>query len=342
VEVNSDNHFQEAFEAFSERRIPEALELLDRAERAGYGRSQCGAYRWYCWMLSGNFEAAWQESDRIAADGHPDASRLWDGKPFAKKRVLIRCLHGYGDAIQFLRYASLIRETATRVIVQCHREMVTLLRGVKSVDQVISWQEAAWESPEEWDQQIEVMELPRAFRTTLESVPGRVPYLSIDAPWRSRSLVRNDGPKPRVALQWGSSTWNPARSLPLLAFLPVLSCPGLDFYTLQRGDQAAELATLPSDRPILDVSGDEIAAAAANLLNIDLLITVDTMLAHLAGALAKPVWLLLPFEADWRWMINRDDSPWYPTMKIFRQTSPGDWESPIRQVVAELQRLFAR
>ncbi len=339
---NGKADFQLALELFSERRIPAALELLFRAERAGYDPAECAAYRWSCWMLSGDFERAWRESDRIAALGRPDPNRFWDGRPFRGKRVLIRCLHGYGDAIQFIRYARLVKREASRVIVQTHPELVSLMRGIPYLDRVITWPDDSAEELD-WEQQIEVMELPRAFRTTLRTVPSEVPYLHIPAATTKRSRISSiSGKRPRIGLQWGASEWNPARSIPLSALSKVLRLSNFDFYSFQRGPVRAELNGIGRRFRIRDIGGNspEISRTAATLADIDLLISVDTMLAHLAGALAIPVWVLLPYEADWRWMLGRQDTPWYPTMRLFRQPAKGDWKTPVLEIATELLDLF--
>lgn len=287
-------------------------------------------------MLAGRFEEAWRESDSIGARGCPDPYRYWDGHSFKDKRVVIRCLHGFGDAIQFIRYAPFVRHDASHVIVQTHPELVSLLRGVPLVDDVITWSD---EGAVLWDQQVEVMELPRAFRTTLQTIPAEVPYLFVSPEQRKSSRITPwPGEKPRIGLQWGASEWNTARSIRLEQLLPILQFSKVEYYSFQRGAHRAQLEELSLDRLIKDVAGDspEIVEAAADLTNIDLLITVDTMLAHLAGALGKPVWVLLPWEADWRWMLDRRDTPWYPTATLFRQPSPGDWTSAVRQMTAEL------
>jgi hypothetical protein len=332
--------FQLALEALSKRSIPRALDLLNRAERRGHDPNQCAAQRWLCWMLLGRFENAWQESDRVTARGRPDPNRYWDGLPFTGKHVIIRCLHGYGDAIQFIRYARLVRREASRITVQTHPELVSLLSGVSFVDDVITWQGGTGEGAGSWEQQIEIMELPRAFRTKVDTIPNHVPYLRVppERLERRRVPARRAG-KPRVGLQWGASDWNAARSITLRELRPILDVAGLTFYSFQRGAAREELSGFDAGGRIYDVAGESpaIVEAAADLMNIDLLITVDTMLAHLAGALGKPVWVLLPYEADWRWMLGRRDSPWYPTMTLFRQTCPGDWTSPVRQLAAELR-----
>src|SRR5690348_12924477 len=167
-----------AADALARRDISAALRHIRQAERHGYHPDPCAACRWSCWMLLGRFASAWRESDRIARRGKPDPHRLWDGLPFDGKRVLIRCLHGYGDAIQFIRYTYPLRSRATRVIVQTHPELVSLFRSLPFTDEVITWESLAGPAPP-WDQQIELMELPRAHRTTLETIPREVPYLFV-------------------------------------------------------------------------------------------------------------------------------------------------------------------
>jgi hypothetical protein len=339
--MSGAREFRLASEAFRQRRILSAIELLWSAESSGYDPDECSALRWQCWMLAGEFENAWNESDRIAMRGRPDPHRFWDGEPFTGKRVIIRCLHGFGDAIQFSRFACLVRREAARVIVQTHPELVSLLRGGEGVDDVISWSE---EGSLEWDQQIEVMELPRAFRTTLDTIPCDVPYITVAAEQRKRCRIAPSwGERTRIGLQWGAGNWDCGRSIPLALLDPICRFPEFEYYSFQRGPHRRELDGFEPSAWIRDVSGTcpEIVEAAADLINIDLLITVDTMLAHLAGALGKSAWLLLPWDADWRWMLNRPDTPWYPTMRLFRQPAPGDWRSAVGQMTAELSR-FAR
>jgi hypothetical protein len=330
--------FLHARGALSARRVTEAYELLNEAELLGHNPDECAAQRWICCMLMGHLEGAWEESDRIQERGRQDPHRFWDGRPFSGRRVLIRCLHGFGDAIQFIRFAALIRHEADEVIAQTHPELVSLLGCAEGVDRVVTWSSDSSRDVTGWDQQIEVMELPRAFRLTLANIPNHVPYLHIQRVPAGRSKIGVTNDRMCVALQWGSSAYNPARSMHLSELVPILRMRHLNFYTFQRDEARSQLQSLPSSLSIEDIGGDspEILDTAQQLAEVDLLITVDTMLAHLGGALGKPVWLMLPFEADWRWMLDRADSPWYPTMRIFRQRSPGDWGTVVQEVASEL------
>jgi hypothetical protein len=290
-------------------------------------------------MLLGRFEEAWKESDAILARGLPDPNRLWDGLPFAGKRVVIRCLHGFGDAIQFLRYARIVREQAAHVAVQTHPQLVLLFQGAPFIDQATTWEDGPGLRHRDWDQQIEVMELPRAFRTTLTDIPNEIPYLFVDRRAAAGSpLAGRPRRRPRVGVLWEGGEWNPARNVPFPEILPVLSASDFEVYSFQRGEGREQLRASGLGDRICDLSGEGQDALyfAADLMHIDLLITVDTMAAHLAGALGRQVWVLLPFEADWRWMLDRADSPWYPTMRLFRQQKAGEWHAPVTQILREL------
>jgi hypothetical protein len=326
----------------SSRQIEGALAAFDLAERVGFDPDECSAGRWYCWMLLGNFELAWQESDAIESRGRPDPNRLWDGSGFNGKRVLLRCLHGYGDAIQFVRYASDIRQNAKYLIVQTHPEMVSLFRYAHAVDQVITWGADAEDQGVAYDHEIEIMELPRAFRTSVSTIPQVCPYIGVSPEKLERSYehVFETG-RLKVGFTWRSSSYDESRSIPLKQLLDVLLPMPIQLFSLQRGQARQELKCIECSR-IVDTAEHsmEIVDTATDLANLDLIVTVDTMVAHLAGALARPVWVLLPQKADWRWMLGRTDSPWYPTMRLFRQKAPGDWKSVCSQLSSELKRMM--
>ncbi|MCU1261175.1 MAG: repeat protein [Bryobacterales bacterium] len=330
--------FELGQEALAGRRIPKALDHFYRAQCAGHDSDACASARWDCWMLLGDFERAWMESDSITSRASVDPHRLWDGADFEGKRVIIRCLHGFGDAIQFIRYARLIRSSAVSLTVETHAELVSLLSNAPYIDRVVSWADGSSKHFTGWNQQIEVMELPQAFRTTLRTVPSDVPYLKVSAEAIERSNRLLGEAPTRVGLLWGSGDWNPARSVPVYEFAPIAGTPGISFFSFQRGPRRADLSVLREHGPVHDTAehSPDISDTAADLMNMDLLITVDTMAAHLAGALGKEVWLMLPFEADWRWMLDKSSTPWYPTMTLFRQSSPGDWRDVLRDISARL------
>lgn len=338
--MEGERLYTQASEQLQRMRVKRALRLFERAEQAQYDPDCCAAGRWDCHMLSGDFESAWRESDSIASRGNPDPHRFWDGQPFRDRRVLIRCLHGLGDTLQFIRYSPLIREQARTVTVEAQPTLKSLIEqaGIEQpriADRVITWGE-----PEpDWDQQIEINELPRVFRTTVRSIPNHVPYLIVP---RDGEIPVTNGRQLRIGLVWDSSSYNPERSVRLKDVAKLFAVPGASFFSLQAGPQRAELEPW-SDQVVNLYSGSPaVLPMAKTLKTLDLVISVDTMMAHLAGAMGRPVWTLLPYRCDWRWMTKRGDSPWYPTMRLFRQERPGDWGTVIRQVERALRILVTQ
>jgi len=238
--------------------------------------------------------------------------------------VLIRCYHGLGDTIQFIRYAPLVRRTAAEVIVWAQPRLMPLLEGAPGVDRALPLHDGAPEA--EYDVDIEVMELPYAFRTTVETIPNRVPYLT--APTTLLS-----GRRPRVGIAWRAGDWNHDRSIPFSDLLPLLDRHALSWYPLQFGRPAQE-----HHSRLNSIDTQTICRLASVIVSLDLVISIDSMPAHLSGALGVPVWTLLPSAADWRWMADREDSPWYPTMRLFRATD-GGWSSTIERISDALLEL---
>ncbi len=323
----------EAHQRLSQMRIAEALGLFHAAESAGENPDVCAAGRWTCYMLTGNYESAWLQSDKIEARGNPDPYRFWNGQTLAGKDILLRCLHGLGDTIQFIRYAPLIKAQARTLTVEAQPKLKRLLEKANIADEVITWGEK--EPP--WNQQIEVNELPRIFRTTLLSIPSNVPYLRFEQP--PPATGQNEGQPLRVGFAWAASDFNRARTVPLELLASLFGTPGALFFSVQAGSEFAQVQPWAAQVKSLTEESTCILRVAREMNNLDLIITVDTMTAHLAGALGRRTWTLLPFACDWRWMLNRSDTPWYPTMRLFRQPMPGNWEPVIQQVRQELGNL---
>lgn len=269
------------------------------------------------------------------------ARRIWDGSPLKGDAIVLREEQGFGDTIMFVRYAALLRERAGagRVIVECRPVLKALLKIATGVDEVAAWGEpsvdAAWEVP--------MMSLPHRFSATLSTIPTRVPYLQSDAARVGRARAALASKKAfNVGIAWAGNP-NHAndrlRSCPLDALAP-LAMDGVRLVSLQKGPAAERDAAVMSKLGVVDLARDcnDFADLAALISALDLIITVDTAPAHLAGALARPTWLLLPHVAEWRWMSDREDSPWYPTMRLFRQSAFGDWSSVAQRVAAELRR----
>lgn len=285
-------------------------------------------------MLSGDFQSAWQESDAIRFRGRTDPHRFWNGESLRGKHVIVRCLHGFGDSIQFLRYAAKIRAAAASLLVECAPRAVELLRCLPGIDEVISWETDTSAHPPSWQVQLEVMEMPYVFRSVISDLPIVTNYLHVPSGEldRAASALEPKAKAPRIGIAWSSGEWNSSRSVLLQALSPILSRAEFEFWNLQGGGVRQEWQKLgPSlhlrDTHLLADSG--LVPLAAVIAHLDLVITVDTLAAHLAGALGVPCFLMLQHAADWRWMIERDDSPWYPSLRLFRQPAPGDWMSVI-------------
>jgi tetratricopeptide (TPR) repeat protein len=265
----------------------------------------------------------------------------WQGERLAGKTILVACEQGFGDALQFIRYAPRLTEAA-RVTVLARPELLSLFRAMPGIEATGAISEA-----EAYDFQVPLMDLPHILGTTLETAPGETPYLAAD-PAKVAVWARRLGPgrgETRVGLVWaGDARWHdPAafasdrrRSMSLAQLAPLGRAAGARFFSLQKGEPAAQAAASPF--PLTDWSAElgDFADTAALITNLDLVITVDTAVAHLAGALGKPVWIASRFAGCWRWLNGREDSPWYPTARIFHQPAPGAWDAVVERLAAEL------
>ncbi len=299
---------------------------------------QASARRWMHAMQTGDFEGAWRESDAIRLRGADDPHRFWQGEDVRGKRIIVRCLHGFGDTVQMLRYAPALACQAESVLWEVPPRTVELARYFLGVKCVTTW----GEEERAWDAQVEVMELPYLLRTTLQDLPIATSYLSLpEAVLAKTAAAMGQTLLPRIGLVWAGGDWNPARSIPLALADPLLSLPGVELWSLQGGAAAEEAkGTLMRDATAICGAGQ--LALAGTIANLDLVITVDTLAAHLAGAMGKPVWVMLQAAADWRWMNKRTDSPWYPSMQLFRQPAQGDWEGLVSVVAAALREFTLR
>jgi hypothetical protein len=330
-----------AEELLQQRRIPESIVAFRAAEAAGYDADRCAAGCWIAAMLSGEFEAAWQESDGIRRRGAADPNRFWQGEDLTGKRVIVRCLHGFGDTVQFLRYIPLLRSLASHVIVECAPDIVELAHCMRGIDEVVTWGLHAPRHRLVWDVQMELMELPYFFRSTLASLPSSDGYLKLPGGTlaKAKSAVERCS-LPRVGIVWASGDWNPSRSVKFEAIRSILDRDDFEFWNLQGGPHREQWLTMEPranvrDHPMLNNAG--IVPLAAFIAQLDLVISVDTLAAHLAGTLKVPCFLMLQHAADWRWMTGREDSPWYPSLRLFRQPRSGDWETVVRQVDSALE-----
>ena len=262
---------------------------------------------------------------------------MWEGSDISGLTLLIQSDAGRGDTIQYIRYAPLIAQSGAKIILTCPGESIPLFRDMNCVEQVMTSAHLS-----QFDTYTPIRRLPLVMGTTIGSIPANVPYLSakplLIEKWSDRILP--DKSRMNVGLVWASGHDDSVRSCRLGAFLPITQIPDITCYSLQiGGDKEARTEELG----VIDYTKDihDFADTAAFIENLDLIITVDTAVAHLSGALGKPVWTLLPFVADSRWLSDREDSPWYPTMRLIRRPSPGDWESVVSRVKEELIKYSA-
>jgi len=331
-----------------EGRYAPASDALDRAIQLKPGLAEAHVNLSFIQLIHGDFERGWTEHEwrekgKLNYRPRQFAQPKWDGGELNGRTILLHAERGFGDTIQFARYAPLVAERGGRVVIRCPEKLRQLLEGLPGVAQLM-----AGIDPGNFDCQCPMMSLPAVFRTRVETIPAPARYLQapaqLAASWRSR--IGNEAGL-RVGLAWAGNPKHKRdrrRSISLEQLVPLSTATGVRFYSLQKGDSAKQAATPPHGMQLIDFSAElrNWADTAALIENLDLVISVDTAAAHLSAALGKPTWVLVPLVPDWRWMLNRDDSPWYPTMRLFRQTAPDDWNGPITQISRALAELVGR
>ncbi len=293
--------------------------------------------------LRGGFEEfRWGRNCKTWAHHYPDLDQPeWEGEAFTGRTLLVFSDYGIGDAIQLLRYLPGVVARGGTVMLQVQPSLVPLLKDLPGVTVI-----ARGEPLPPFDLQLPMMGLPRVFGTTLQGIPAPVPYLQAEPATASRwqRALRLET-KLKVGVVWAGNALHKGdkqRSIAAEAVLPRLAMPGVQLYSLQkeaRPEDTAVLAALGTDIADLAPALGSFADTAAAVDTLDLVISVDTSVAHLAGALGRPVWVLLPYALDWRWMRDREDSPWYPTMRLFRQQKPRAWDNVIARAAADLARV---
>ncbi len=327
--IDAHNNLGNAFRR--QRRSAEAFQCYDEALRISPNHAQVRVSRALLMLQLGNFEPGWSEYEwrlkckEYAIPSFPQP--MWDGSPLNGRTILIYGDHGLGDTLQFIRYAPLVRERGGIVIVAVRKPLARVLSSCPGVERVI---------PEgaplpEFSVYIPAMSLPRVFGTTLATVPAQIPYLAADAALidRWRDVIGREEVF-RVGIAWqGNPSYarDRQRSFPLMEFEPIARSGGVRLYSLQKDFGTEQITAVASRFAVADLGSrlTDLMDTAAVMKNLDLVISADTSIVHLAGALGVPVWVALPFESDWRWLLERDDSPWYPTMRLFRQARPGEW-----------------
>ena len=300
-------------------------------------------------LLSGKFKAGWKEYEwrlqRPAWNAFRDYQRAlprWNGQQISGKRIIVVSEQGFGDTLQFVRYLPALKSCGGKVTLAAQKQLMGLLRNIPGIDYLIpSGVEDNFSR--RYDYYVPLLSLPGIFNTTLETIPGNVPYLYSD-PIKNRLWhSQMKGPGINVGLVWAgrtSHTNDHNRSIDPILFRALGRIEGIRLFGLQKGRAAEQPTGFTTNSQFINLGDkfEDFSDTAGAIDNLDLIISVDTAVAHLAGAMGKPVWLLLPFVPDWRWLLDRTDSPWYPTTRIFRQTQSGDWQTVLEKVETQLQK----
>jgi hypothetical protein len=293
---------------------------------------------WTAAMLRGDFARAWKICDDVLAERVRNNTQcwhwprheqfLWRGESLNNKRVLVHCYHGLGDTLQFARLLTPLSKIAAEVAVWVQPPLLDAVAGIEGVRTVHPLHDGAPEM--ECDVDIELMELLHALRIDISSLPCSVPYIDVGTVRK-----RNNSTRLHVGLVWRSGDWDERRSLQISHVSTLMNATShIEWSSFQFG------ASRSLPRSLQDLSCRNVDEMGRRLQRMDLLISVDTMAAHLAGALGLPVWTLLPHACDWRWLLERSDSPWYPSMRLFRQGRTGKWDEVIQRVSRALRALM--
>lgn len=301
-------------------------------------------------LLDGNFQDGWKEYEwrwkteplktrHTELPGSP-----WEGKPLGGRTLLVHSEQGFGDSIQFSRFLARIPKENGRIVLQCERELQNLFATIPQIDQLV--EKGATLPP--IDTHSSLIQLGRILSPDRASIPAQIPYLRAPEDriekWRETLAKLPDSEKLQVGLVWAGNPTHKKdreRSVPLSTFSPLFELPGFVFHSLQVGRASAEIISNGFSPKVIDHSQElhNFGDTAGAIHHLDFVLTVDTAVAHLAAAMGKTVWILLPFSPDWRWRRERRDSPWYPTIRLFRQPAPGEWNPIIQELKAELTNL---
>jgi tetratricopeptide (TPR) repeat protein len=303
------------------------------------------------YLLLGNFEKGYEEYEwRLKLKSNVEHTRSftqpqWDGRPLNGKTILIHAEQGLGDAIQFIRYVPMIAKAGGDIIVECDAKLSHLFSGYEDFTRFIG----AGDDLPDFDIHASLLSLPNIFKTTLTTIPSANNYIHINddlvASWKNKlSTLKNH----KIGICWQGSVDNrkdQSRSMPLKYFSDIINIPEVSFISLQKGYGQEKIKDDGHTDAIADFSSEmdtheKFIDTSAIIENLNLVIGVDTATIHLAGAMGKPVWVLLPYSPDWRWMLNTKDTPWYPSMRLFRQKEPGDWETVMDEIRVELGKLI--
>jgi tetratricopeptide (TPR) repeat protein len=331
-----------------QEKFDEAIASFDAALKLKPDHAEAHFSKALVLLLKGELALGWEEYEwrwQREPQQRSFAAPQWDGRNLPDGDLLLYAEQGFGDTLQFIRYAPLAARRCRRVIVECRAELKSLVAAMPGVAQVV----APGEPLPQFAAHLPLLSLPRVFKTTLETIPAEVPYLRAEPEklraWRARLAA--DGDAFKIGLCWAGRPeyWdNNSRSAALDSLAPLGSVRGAVFYSLQKGSAAGEAARPPAGMTLQDFSAElrDFSDTAALVAALDLVITVDTSVAHLAGALGAPTWVMIPRPPEWRWLLAGERSPWYPTMRLFRQDSANDWRSVVERIARALSERIAR
>ncbi len=344
-------HFNLAASLQHEHRFDESIRSYEEALRLRPGYAEARLNRALVLLLRGEFEEGWRDYEcrfsvkdprRVYVPPGPEDLR-WNGSDIAGKRILVRPEQGFGDTIQFARYIPILASRGADVLFECPKELIGLFRGFPGIDELIEFR--AGPPPGPFDRYVQLLSLPGLLGThSVESIPWTGPYIHADPVTVESVRGRFTDGLFHVGIVWGGNPLHRNdynRSCALRELLPLLDVPGVRFFSLQKGKPASQLDQVPAGVRIenLEPLLTDFSMTAVVLSHMDLVIAVDTAVAHLSGAMGRQVWTIIPFRPDWRWLLNRPDSPWYPSMRLFRQSSHGGWTDVVRTVSEELVKL---
>ena len=337
----------------SQQNFKEAIILLKAlthiAENEPLPHKNLGVY----YLTLGKFEKGfaeyeWRQSEKCYLE-EAQEKPVWTGQDLTGKKILIYTEQGLGDVFQFIRYAKLVKDKGAKVFLRLHKPfMQKCLLCYSYIDEIISVPDPL----PDFDYKVRLASLPFIFKTSLKTVPNKIPYLSADnkleKSWKEK-LSKDK--KFKIGICWEGKTYSRSpfirlqfenRIARLKDFEPIARLKNVSLYCLQiNAEEEIRQSKLPliCFGPEFDKIHGAFMDTAAVMKNLDLVLTIDTSVAHLAGGLGVPVWVMLPYNSDWRWMLDRDESPWYPTMRLFRQPKPGDWESVVKKIKKELEKI---
>ena len=337
---NAQAHNSLGFVASQQRQPYEAINCFERAIELQPNFAHAHVNLGMSLLQVGDYPRGFSEYEWRPQNGFHCPHPKWDGRPIPEKTLLIYTDQDAGDAIQFARYLPLAAQLCKNLILACSAELMPIFATIPGVAQIREKEKIA---VAEFDTYLPLMSLPHVFGTTLDTIPATVPYVDAAALCRRKdnpSLLLSESEYPKIGIVWAGITNNRHRSCPLNEFLPILTVPEITFYSLQKGERRKDLSNLPPHIRVQDMESQlgDFGDLAVIIDQLNLVITVDTSVAHMAGALGKPVWVLLSHIPDWRWMLEGETTPWYPTMRLFRQTQPDDWTSVMERVAEALRR----